>query len=35
MNLLDILFLTLIIFWLVGFLLSLLVVFSSRGKNDN
>ena len=34
MNLLDILFLMLIIFWLVGFLLSLLVVFSSRGKHD-
>jgi len=32
MNLLDILFLMLIIFWLVGFLLSLLVVFSSRVK---
>lgn len=31
MNLLDILFLMLIIFWFCGFLLTLLVVFSSRG----
>ena len=34
MNLLDILFLMLVVFWLVGFLLTLLVVFSSRGKHD-
>lgn len=34
MNLLDILFLMLIIFWFVGFLLTLLVVFSSRGKHE-
>lgn len=34
MNLLDILFLMLIIFWFGGFLLTLLVVFSSRGEND-
>lgn len=32
MNLLDILFLMLIIFWFSGFLLALLVVFSSKGK---
>lgn len=34
MSLLDILFLMIIIFWFVGFLLTLLVVFSSRGKHD-
>lgn len=34
MNLLDILFLMLIIFWFCGFLLTLLVVFGSRGKHD-